>query len=169
MRYALPTAAVISLLLGSVGPAPAQTADPERAQIRLHASAALSLAQHWLDWRSHGPENAGICVIGSVQRDSSGAQVSDIRAVTRVARLSGCHSERAIGAAILAPTGLFDPRQLTELACAAVREHDDWVVFGIIDGTERKLLDSGEVLTVATGLWCMTVEEQAEPTLTALR
>jgi hypothetical protein len=169
MKYALLTAALTSLLIGSGRPAPAQTTDPEHAQIRLHASAALSLARHWLDWRSHGPENAGICVIGSVQRDSAGVEVSDIRAVTRVARLSGCRSERAIGAAILAPTELFDQRQLTELACAAVRQRDDWVVFGIIDGTERKLLDTGEVLTVATGLWCMTVEEQAGPTLTALR
>jgi hypothetical protein len=169
MRYALLTTALISLLSAVAGPAPAQTADPGPAQIRLHATAALSLAQHWLDWRSHGPENAGICVIGSVQRDSVGAQISDIRAVTRVARLSGCHSERAIGAAILAPSELFDPRQLTELACAAVRQHDDWVIFGIIDGTERKLLETGEVLTVATGLWCMTVQEPSGPTLTALR
>jgi hypothetical protein len=160
MRRALPSAVAISLLIGSASVAVAQTADSEVARLRVGAIAAVSLAETWEDWRHDGPENAGICLLGKVDTDDGGVQVSTINSAVRVARLSGCSNERTIGAAILAPTGLFDDAQLQELACAAVRGHDDWVVFGIITGTERKLLSSGEVAVVAQGLWCTIVDDR---------
>jgi hypothetical protein len=160
--------AALFVLLGSASTTVAQTEESQRAQVRVDAIAAHTLAQNWLDWRHDGPGNAGICLLGAVEADSAGVQVSTIRTAVRVARLSGCSSERTIGAAILAPTELFDDAQLEELACAAVQGHDEWTVFGIITGTERKLLNSGEVLTVAHGLWC-TIAAEEGPRLAGLR
>ncbi len=168
MKCALSTVAAISLFLGSASLALPQDADHERAVIDLRAIAALTLAQGWQDWRHDGPQNAGVCLLGSIERVAVGAQISTIRSVVRVARLSGCTNERTIGAAIFTPTGLFEPAQLEELACAAVRGHEQWVVFGIITGIERRLLETGEVLTVAQGLWCTTVKDRVEPRLAAL-
>ncbi|MGD2216229.1 MAG: hypothetical protein PVJ64_05710 [Gemmatimonadales bacterium] len=159
MKRRLPSAAAIFLLIGSASATVAQTADPDLAEVRLGAVAALALAENWQDWRQDGPENAGICLLGNVETDGRGIQVSTINTAIRVARLSGCSNERTIGAAILTPTGLFDHAQLQELACAAVRGHANWLVFGIITGTERKILSSGEVIVVAQGLWCTIVEE----------
>lgn len=150
-------AAAISLLIVSAN----ATAQPESdlAEVQLAAFAAVALAENWQDWRHDGPENAGICLLGNVERDHRGIQVSTITSAVRVARLSGCSNDRTIGAAILAPTGLFDQDQLQELACAAVRGHDDWLVFGIITGTERRILSSGEVTLMAQGLWCTIVQD----------
>jgi hypothetical protein len=159
MRRPLLSAAAISLLIGSANAAVAQT-DSDLAEVQLGAFAALTLAENWQDWRHDGPENAGICLLGNVETDGRGIQVSTITSAVRVARLSGCSNERTIGAAILAPTGLFDQDQLQELACAAVRGHDDWLVFGIITGTERKILSTGEVMLMAQGLWCTIVQDQ---------
>lgn len=161
MRRALLGAAAISLLMGNASATDAQTASSDHAEVHVGAIAALTLAENWRDWRHDGPENAGICLLGKVETDGRGIQVSTINAVIRVARLSGCSNERTIGAAILAPTGLFDQSQLQELACTAVRGHEDWLVFGIITGTERKMLNSGEVVLVAQGLWCTVVQDQA--------
>jgi len=160
MRRALLGAAAV-MLLGSASASVAQTIETDVAEVRVGAIAALTLAENWQDWRADGPENAGICLLGKVERDGRGVQISTINSAIRVSRLSGCSNERTIGAAILAPTELFDDAQLQELACAAVRAHDDWLVFGIITGTERKLLNTGEVIVVAQGLWCTIVQEQA--------
>ncbi len=160
MRRALLCAAAISLLIGSARATVAQT-DSDLAEVHLGAFAALTLAENWRDWSQDGPENAGVCLLGDVETDGRGIQVSKITSAVRVARLSGCSNERTIGAAILAPTGLFEHDQLQELACAAVRGHDNWLVFGIITGTERKILGSGEALLVAQGLWCTIVHDQA--------
>ncbi len=154
MKCALLTAAAISLLLSHADTTFAQAANRDRAEVRVQALAASTLARSWLDWRHDGPENAGICLVGSVERDSTGAQVSTIHSAIRVARLSGCSNPRTIGAAIFTPTELFDLTQLEALACAAVRGHDEWVVFGIVTGTETKLLGTGKRITVAEGLWC---------------
>jgi hypothetical protein len=159
MRRPLLSAAAISLLIGSANAAVAQT-DSDLAEVQLGAFAALTLAENWQDWRHDGPENAGICLLGNVETDGRGIQVSTITSAVRVARLSGCSNERTIGAAILAPTGLFDQDQLQELAFAAVRGHDDWLVFGVITGTKRKILSTGEVMLMAQGLWCTIVQDQ---------
>jgi hypothetical protein len=161
MRRALLSAAVISLLLGSASATVAQTTEPDLAEVHLGAIAALTLAENWQDWRHDGPENAGICLLGNIETDGRGIQISTINSAVRVARLSGCSNDRTIGAAILAPTGLFDQAQLHELACAAVRGNDDWLVFGIITGTETKVLPTGQVMVVAQGLWCTIVQDQA--------
>ncbi|NIN72812.1 MAG: hypothetical protein GTO46_12985 [Gemmatimonadetes bacterium] len=160
MKRPLLCAAAIAILIGSASATVAQT-DPDLAEVQLGAFAALTLAENWQDWRQDGPDNAGVCLLGNVETDGRGIQVSTITSAVRVARLSGCSNERTIGAAILAPTGLFDHDQLEELACAAVRAHDDWLVFGIITGTERRILSSGEVMFVAQGLWCTIVHDQA--------
>ncbi|MGD2152938.1 MAG: hypothetical protein PVG79_06685 [Gemmatimonadales bacterium] len=161
MRRALLGAAASILLLGIASATVAQTTETDVAEVRVGAFAALTLAENWQDWRADGPENAGVCLLGKVERDGRGVQISTINSAVRVSRLSGCSNERTIGAAILAPTELFDDAQLQELACAAVRAHDDWLVFGIITGTERKLLNTGEAIVVAEGLWCTIVQEQA--------
>lgn len=161
MRRALLCAAAISLLMGSTRITVAQTTGSDLAEVHVGAIAALTLAENWQDWRDDGPENAGICLLGKVETDARGIQVSTISTAVRVARLSGCSNNRTIGAAILAPTGLFDHDQLQELACTAVRGHDDWFVFGIITGTERRLLGTGEVIAVAQGLWCTIAQDQA--------
>ncbi|UCC74495.1 MAG: hypothetical protein JSV86_08055 [Gemmatimonadota bacterium] len=168
MKCTILTAAVISLLLGIVDLTVAQTEESDRALVHVRAIASLTLARNWLDWRQDGPENGGICLLGSVERDSTGVQITTIKSAARVARLSGCLHERAIGAAIFAPSELFDHEQLEELACAAVRGRDEWVVFGIITGAEAKLLESGEVMTVARGLWCTVVHEGEPPLLAGL-
>ncbi|UCC82743.1 MAG: hypothetical protein JSW46_17510 [Gemmatimonadota bacterium] len=159
MRRPLLCTAAISFLIGSANAAVAQT-DSDLAEVQLGAFAALALAENWQDWRQDGPENAGVCLVGDVKTDDRGIQVSTITSAVRVARLSGCANDRTIGAAILAPTDLFDHDQLQELACAAVRGNDDWLVFGIITGTESKILSSGEVMRVAQGLWCTIVQDQ---------
>jgi hypothetical protein len=159
MRRPLLCVAAISFLIASASATVAQT-DSDLAEVNLGAFAALTLAENWQDWRQDGPENAGVCLLGDVETDDRGIQVSTITSAVRVARLSGCANDRTIGAAILAPTGLFDQDQLQELACAAVRGRDDWLVFGIITGTERKVLGSGDVMYVAQGLWCTIVHDQ---------
>jgi hypothetical protein len=168
MKYALSIVAAISLLMGNARFTPAQSTDADLAQIRLHAIASIGLAQHWIDWRDHGPENGGICVLGNLDKNSDGVLISNVRSVTRVARLSGCDNERTIGAAILVPSQLFEEQQLTELACAAVQANEDWVVFGIITGAERKLLDNGQVVTVAQGLWCTVIDDSIDSRLASL-
>jgi hypothetical protein len=129
MRRAFLSAAVISLLLGSASATVAQTTEPDLAEVHLGAIAALTLAENWQDWRHDGPENAGICLLGNIETDGRGIQISTIK--------------------------------LHELACAAVRGNDDWLVFGIITGTETKVLPTGQVMVVAQGLWCTIVQDQA--------
>jgi hypothetical protein len=138
----------------------AQNASPPPPQLLLQTPAAIALGNHWLNWRADGPENGGICLRGTIAADSSGVPVGRILQVSRVARLSGCSGDRYIGAAIFAPPELYEQGQLEELACAAVRGRDDWVVFGIIHGTRRRLLASGHSVVVAEGLWCVAATDE---------
>jgi hypothetical protein len=93
MRRAFLSAAVISLLLGSASATVAQTTEPDLAEVHLGAIAALTLAENWQDWRHDGPENAGICLLGNIETDGRGIQISTITSAPRSSRRPGCSTK----------------------------------------------------------------------------
>ena len=147
---------VAGLLATSPGFGYAQRSSPDSTVIRIEASASEFLIEEWRDWRRTGPENGGFCIVGGVTEDEAGTRVVDVRRISRSARVRACGGTGDIGAGVFVTGELFSKARLTDLACAALEERDDWVLFGIVHGTKRKLLLTGEVVTVTQGKWCVS-------------
>jgi len=147
---------VAGLLATSPGFGYAQRSSPDSTVIQIAGSASELLIEEWRDWRRTGPENGGFCIVGLVAEDEAGARVVDVQRISRSARLRACGGTGDIGAGVFVTGELFSKARLTDLACAALQERDDWVLFGIVHGTKRELLVTGDVVTVAQGKWCVS-------------